>query len=273
MSQNYNKLFSLDGKKIIVTGGAGILGSHLVKGLLDFGGHVAVIDRDEQANKKLAESLPEYSENLKTYCTDLTSEDSIVSTLDQIQTDFGPTHVLVNNAAGKTKEIREFFEPAEEFKLSNWKDIMSVNCDGMFLMARHVGKRMIQAGVKGSIIQTASIYGVMAPDQRIYEGSDYLGGPINSPAVYTASKAAVVGLTKYFASYWGDQGIRVNSLIPGGIESGQNETFTQKYSERVPLGRMAQASEMVGAVVYLASDASSYVTGTHLHVDGGLSCW
>jgi NAD(P)-dependent dehydrogenase (short-subunit alcohol dehydrogenase family) len=150
---------------------------------------------------------------------------------------------------------------------------MAVNLDGMFLVAQAVGNRMIEQGTGGSIIQTSSIYGVLASDKRIYEGSLYLGRQIGNPGVYSASKAAVVGLTKYLAAYWADKGIRVNTLVPGGVESGQNETFKQKYSARVPLGRMARGEEMVGALIYLASDASSYVTGQDIVVDGGLSAW
>jgi NAD(P)-dependent dehydrogenase (short-subunit alcohol dehydrogenase family) len=132
---------------------------------------------------------------------------------------------------------------------------------------------MQRQGTGGRIIQTASIYGIVASDKRIYEGSFYLDRQISNPAVYSASKAAVVGLTRHLAAYWGDVGIRVNALVPGGVESGQNETFKSRYSARVPLGRMAQADELVGALIYLASDASSYVTGQCLVVDGGLSVW
>lgn len=132
---------------------------------------------------------------------------------------------------------------------------------------------MIAQGKGGSIIQTASIYGIMAPDKRIYEGSFYLGRQISSPAVYSASKASVVGLTKYLAAYWAEHGIRVNAITPGGVESGQNDVFKQKYSARVPMERMARPEEMVGALLYLASDASSYVTGHNIVVDGGLNCW
>jgi len=148
-----------------------------------------------------------------------------------------------------------------------------VNIDGMFLVAQAVGGQMVRQGKGGSIIQTASIYGVMAPDPRIYEGSFYMGRQISSPAVYSASKAAVVGLTKYLATYWADKGIRVNTLTPGGNDSGQNEEFKQKYSARIPLGRMGNPPEMVGALLFLASDASSYVTGQNILVDGGLSAW
>jgi NAD(P)-dependent dehydrogenase (short-subunit alcohol dehydrogenase family) len=150
---------------------------------------------------------------------------------------------------------------------------MGVNIDGMFLMAQAAGRQMVAQGRGGSIIQTASIYGVVAPDQRIYEGSEYLGRPINTPAAYSASKAAVIGLTRYLASYWGANAIRVNTLTPGGVESGQNEVFSRKYSARVPLARMARADEMQSALLFLASDASSYMTGQNLIVDGGLTCW
>jgi NAD(P)-dependent dehydrogenase (short-subunit alcohol dehydrogenase family) len=142
----------------------------------------------------------------------------------------------------------------------------------MFLVAQAAGRHMAVHG-GGSIIQTSSIYGVVAPDQRIYEGSFYLGGAINTPAVYSASKAAVIGLTRHLATYWASANIRVNTLTPGGVESGQNAEFSRRYSARVPLGRMAETGDMVGALVFLASDASGYVTGQNLVVDGGLTAW
>jgi len=146
---------------------------------------------------------------------------------------------------------------------------MAVNIDGMFLMAQEVGANMIQNQVSGSIIQTSSIYGVVAPDQRVYAGSQQM----NSPAVYSASKAAVIGLSKHLATYWASKNIRVNSLSPGGIENGQDLQFIDSYSNRVPMGRMAHARDMVGACVFLASNASSYVTGQNFIIDGGLTAW
>jgi NAD(P)-dependent dehydrogenase (short-subunit alcohol dehydrogenase family) len=143
----------------------------------------------------------------------------------------------------------------------------------MFLMAQAVGIQMKKQRRGGSIIQTASAYGIMAPDQRIYEGSWYMNRRINTPAVYSTSKAAVVGLSRFLATYWAQDNIRVNTLVPGGAESGQNEEFKRRYGARVPLGRMAQPFEIVGAVLYLASDASRYVTGHSLVVDGGLNAW
>ena len=132
---------------------------------------------------------------------------------------------------------------------------------------------MVKQDCGGSIIQTSSIYGLAAPDQRIYSGSSYLGREINTPAVYTTSKAAVIGLTNHLATYWADKGIRVNTITPGGMESGQNEEFKWNYSKRVPMNRMGNPDEIVGAVIYLASNASSYVTGQNIVVDGGLTCW
>ena len=164
------------------------------------------------------------------------------------------------------------FAPVEDYSLDTWRQIMSVNLDGMFLVAQAVGTGMARRG-RGSIVQTSSIYGLMGPDQRIYEGSEYLGRPINTPPVYSASKGGVVGLTRYLATYWAAQGVRVNAITPGGISSGQNDEFRQRYSARIPLGRMAEADEVAAGVLYLASDAASYVTGQDLHVDGGLSAW
>ena len=150
---------------------------------------------------------------------------------------------------------------------------MDVNLDGMYIVAKEIGTRMAKRK-KGSIIQTSSIYSsCMASDQRIYKGSKYLNKVINTPAAYAVSKAGVVGLTLHLASYWAKNKVRVNTLSPGGIFSGQNKKFVNNYSKRIPLNRMANKEEMVGAVLYLASDASSYVTGQNIFVDGGLSAW
>jgi NAD(P)-dependent dehydrogenase (short-subunit alcohol dehydrogenase family) len=142
----------------------------------------------------------------------------------------------------------------------------------LFLVSQAIGTLMARRGA-GSIVHTGSIYGLMGPDHRIYEGSEYLGSTISSPPVYSASKGGVIGLTRYLATYWAKDGVRVNAVTPGGIQSGQNDEFQKRYGARVPMGRMAQADEVAAGVLFLASDASSYVTGQNLHVDGGLSAW
>ena len=266
-------LFSLSGKVVLVTGGAGLLGQVFCQAFADSGADVAVVDIDDQAAKSVADAVSKKSgRKVAGFGCDITSPESVAQMVAAVVSSFGRIDVLVNNAASKGSNLDEFFKPFEDYSLQTWREVMSVNIDGLFLVAQAVGKQMkLQGG--GSIIQTSSIYGVVAPDQRIYEGSQYNGRPINTPAVYSASKAAVVGLTSYLSTYWADSGIRVNSLTPGGISSGQNKTFDEKYSNRVPLGRMGQASELTGALIYLASDASSYVTGQNLIVDGGLSTW
>lgn len=186
---------------------------------------------------------------------------------------FGRIDILLNNAATKTAQWDRFFTAYEHFSLNTWKDVMAVNIDGMFLVSQAIGTEMIKQQSGGSIIQTSSIYGMLGPDSRIYEGSFHQGKSFNTPAVYAASKAAVYGLTRYLATYWAKHRIRVNMITPGGIDSGQNDRFRQAYCARTPLGRMADPREIVGAFIYLASDASSYVTGQNIIVDGGYSAW
>ena len=267
------ELFSLANKVVIVTGGAGLLGQVFCQALVDVGAHVAIVDLDlasaETAAKKINKSD---AQKVVAFESDITSPESVTQMVANVVKQLGRIDVLVNNAASKGSSLDAFFESFEDYSLKTWREVMSVNIDGLFLVAQAVGKQMKKQG-GGSIIQTSSIYGVVAPDQRIYEDSEYNGRAINTPAVYSASKAAVNGLTSYLSTYWASSKIRVNSLTPGGIASGQNSEFNKKYSNRVPLGRMGEASELVGALIYLASDASSYVTGQNLIVDGGLSAW
>ncbi|MER2076743.1 SDR family oxidoreductase [Psychrobacillus psychrotolerans] len=274
MTQSYIGKFRLDGKTAIVTGGAGILGRHFCSGLADAGANIAVVDINIETAKNIANSIiVQFGVKAVAFECDVASESSVKKMVESVLNEFGEIHILHNNAAGKSNDLDAFFADFENYELDQWKEIMGTNLDGMFLVAKHVGKVMKEQRKGGSIIQTSSIYGVMAPDQRIYEGSYYLNRQINSPAIYSASKAGVIGLTKYLATYWAKEGIRVNAITPGGVESGQNDTFKEKYSSRIPLGRMSQPEEMVGALIYLASDASSYVTGQNIIVDGGLNAW
>jgi NAD(P)-dependent dehydrogenase (short-subunit alcohol dehydrogenase family) len=273
MTTSFKALFELAGRTAVITGGCGILGRRFAEGLAEFGANVAVLDLDEAATEAVASDISSRrSVRAKGYGCDITRAEAVRDTASAIEADLGPVSILLNNAASKTRDVDAFFAPVEKFSQETWREIMAVNLDGMFTVAQVFGGLMAARGY-GSIVQTASIYGLMAPDQRIYEGSEYLGRPINTPAVYTASKAGVIGLTKHLAGYWGAQGVRVNTLTPGGVESGQNETFKQRYGARVPLGRMARADEMVGAMLFLVSDAASYVTGQNIAVDGGLSAW
>lgn len=268
-------MFNLSNKTAIVTGGAGILGQGFCRALSKNGARVAVVDvsydKAEQACISILEDNPG-AELLPLRC-DVTDKTNIEHMVQTVKSKFGSIDILLNNAATKTNDLKKFFTSFEEYELETWRAVMSVNLDGMFLVAQSVGKEMIKQNAGGSIIQTSSIYGVVAPDQSIYAGSEFLGVEINTPAVYSASKGAVLSLTKYLATYWAKHNIRVNTLTPGGIESGQNNTFVNNYSRKVPLGRMGKFDELLGALLFLASDASTYVTGQNIIVDGGFTCW
>ena len=269
----YRDLFDLTDRTAVVTGAVGILGRHFAAALADFGARVAVVDLDGEACARLAGELEAaHGTPALGFACDVARTDSVAAMVEAVEAALGPIDVLHNNAASKTDDLDAFLAPLEDYDLETWRRVMAVNLDGMFLVARAVGARMASRG-RGSIVQTASVYGLLAPDGRIYEGSDYRGRQISTPPVYSASKAGVIGLTRHLAAHWAGSGVRVNTLTPGGVESGQNDTFKARYGARVPLGRMALPQEMVGALIFLASDASSYVTGQNLVVDGGLSAW
>jgi NAD(P)-dependent dehydrogenase (short-subunit alcohol dehydrogenase family) len=271
---HYTELFNLDGRVALVTGGAGILGHATTAALADCGASVAVVDIDVERAQELATSLAsEFGVATLGVGCDVSDPHSVAEMTSTVESQLGPVEFLHNNAATKGTDLSRLFASVEDYDLATWREIMSVNLDGMFLVSQSVGGRMAERG-HGSIVHTASIYGAtMGPDQRIYEGSEYLGRPINTPAVYSASKGGVVGLTLYLATYWASRGVRVNALTPGGIASGQNDEFNRRYSARVPMGRMANVEEIAAGLLFLASDASSYMTGQNLHVDGGLSAW
>lgn len=274
MHTSFSRLFDLDGRVAIVTGGLGILGQQFCRALAEFGAHVVVADLDGNGAERYACEL---TRDTDVTCAglgcDVTSEDSVEALIDKTIERFGSIDVLHNNAASKSDDLQAFFAPVEQYSLAEWRKIMAVNLDGVFLVSRAVGRRMIEQGTGGSIIHTGSIYGHLGSDPRIYAGSEYLGVAINTPPVYAASKAGVAGLARYLATAWAEHGIRVNTLIPGGVQSGQNAEFISRYSQRIPLGRMGSPDDLVGALIYLASDASRYVTGQNLYVDGGLSAW
>jgi len=257
--------FKLHGKTVVVTGAGGIIGCVVVKTLRQAGARVFAIDRDFAA---LA-SLGGDDESLATCAADVSNAESLRDAHRTLVDRWGEAHALLNNAATKTDN---FFEPFETFPLADWNHIMGVNLTGAMLTSQVFGAPMASRG-SGSIVNTLSIYGIVGPDQGIYEGSEYLGRKINTPAIYSASKAGLWGLTKYLATYWGHRGVRVNAITPGGVFSGQNETFVRNYSAKVPLGHMAGADDMAHGVQYLCSDASRYVTGHNLVVDGGWTAW
>lgn len=268
----HEKLFNVCNKSILITGAAGILGSFYSKAFAEAGANVIVTDINKELCEQLASEIAsECGKKVTPIAVDLSNEESVQQLANAVHNQFGTLDVLINNAATKSEH---FFYPLNDFPLLDWEKVMSVNITGMFLTAKTFGQEMASAK-RGSIINVSSIYGVVGPDQRIYEDSWYeaMGGKINTPLVYSVSKGAVLSLTRYLATYWGAQGVRTNTLTPGGVSSGQNQQFQDRYKARVPMNRMAEPEEMLGPLFFLASDASSYVNGQNIIVDGGLTAW
>lgn len=253
---------------VVLTGGGGLLGRSMVERLTRDGAVVAVVDRHADLAEKAAE-LAEAPGRAVAYACDIADRAQIADLHKKILADLGPVEALICNAATKSDN---FFEPFEDFPIEDWNYVLGVNLTAPMLCAQEFGPPMAARG-HGAIVNTLSIYGIVAPDQRIYEGSLYEGRAINTPAIYSASKAGLWGLTKYLASYWGAQGVRVNAVTPGGVFSGQNDTFENKYSARTMLGRMGKPHEIADAVTFLVSDRATYITGQNLVVDGGLTSW
>ena len=253
-------------KVVVLTGGGGFLGQIMAARLTALGARVAILERNAETAEASAAAA---GANARAYPCDITDRAALARVHEAVRKDFGPVDALCCNAATKSEH---FFEPFETFPLDDWNEVLAVNLTAPMLCAQEFAPDMLATG-KGCIVNTLSIYGIAAPDQRIYDGSWYEGRAINTPAIYSASKAGLWGLTKYLASYWGQKGIRVNAMTPGGVFSGQNETFVQKYSYRTMMGRMAKPEEMADAMAFLVSDRSSYVTGHNLIVDGGLTAW
>lgn len=261
--------FSLEGKVAVVTGGLGLLGMEHCHALSEAGAEVIVADLKENICREFADTLHPVSRGM---FLDVTEADSVKGFLQRVMEEFGQVDILVNNAG-----VNDMFENPvlsgelsrfENYPLQMWKKTMDVNVTGVFLCSQIIGGQMARQG-SGSIINIASIYGVVAPDQSIYRKPTGEQQFYKSPA-YPASKGAVISFTRFLASYWGGSGVRVNALSPGGVENSQARHFVANYSRKTPLQRMAKKSDYRGAVVFLASDASSYMTGANLVVDGGL---
>lgn len=255
---NYKKLFSCENKVAVVTGGAGLLGREIAQGLKEFGAEVYIADIDE------AKVTPLLNEKTKFLPFDITSEESINRAFSNLLNEKGRVDIVVNSAYPRTGDWGAKFE---DIKFDSWKENLNNHLGGHFICCRTAAEQMKKQG-GGSIINLASIYGVTAPDFSIYEGT-----PMTMPAAYASIKSGLIALTRYIAAYYGRHNVRANAVSPGGIFDGQPESFVERYSQKTPLGRMGRPDEIVGAVIYLASNAASYVTGENIMVDGGWTAW
>ncbi len=261
-------LFDLTGKIALVTGGGGLLATEHAIALSSYGATVIMADFNEEKCNAAAISLQQQGINATAKYCNVTSKESWQILAEDIVKEYGSIDILVNNA-GFTNQSKSanFDNSFEDFPLEDWNAIMSVNLTGTFIGCQVAGKYMLKQG-KGSIINMASLYGVVSPNHNIYPGTG-----ISQPVAYSVSKHGVVGLTKYIATLWASKGVRVNAITPGGIFNGHKGLFLERFQQLNPIGRMSDKTELRGAIVYLASDASSHVVGHNLVVDGGWTAW
>ncbi len=279
--KNIMNKFSLADRVAIVTGGTGLLGVEFCRTLAEAGARVVIADLNADAVSQLATSMIQSGYHVMGIATDITQPESVSNLLDETLSGFGRLDILVNSAALDPK-----FDPPsldkmakqgavsgafEDYPLDTWKAALEVNLTGMFLCCQAAVKPMLAHGKKGSIINICSTYGLVGPDQRIYQRDGRQTS--YKPVYYSVTKAGVLGLTRYLSAYYAGTEIRVNALTPGGVYNSHDETFLNAYSARTIMGRMANKDEMNGALLFLASDASSYMTGSNLVVDGGWTAW
>lgn len=250
--------FSLDGKTAVISGAAGLYGTHFARALAEAGAHVVVTSRDQARAEHAAELLAGSGHRATGLRLDLADADDVDRFASELEREIGTVDVLVNNAVHRAGST------LERTTVADWDATSAVNSRGLFQLTKVVAANMTAAGA-GSIVNIGSIYGMVAPDFSVYEGTD-----MTMPAFYAYDKAGMIGFTKYLAAWLGPRGIRANCLCPGGLGEGDGEDpFSKAYASRVPLGRLAGPDDVTGALVFLASDASAYVTGATLPVDGG----
>ncbi|XOV79303.1 MAG: SDR family oxidoreductase [Aestuariibacter sp.] len=272
------ELFSLENKVIVVTGGAGLLGLQHIEAIHRFGGQPVMLDISHEAIEKGLEQLRKCGiDNVWSHTLDVTDENQVREVSELIQQELGNIDGLVNNAAINPKVEKsntKNFSRLEFFDLQQWQLELSVGLTGAFLCTKYFGSAMAKAGNGGSIVNICSDLGVIAPDQRLYEQPELPEEqqPVK-PVTYSVIKSGLIGLSKYVSTYWPHKNIRCNALCPGGIENDQPADFLEKISSRIPMARMARKDEYQGTLVWMLSDASSYLNGAVINVDGGRTAW
>lgn len=271
------KKLRLDGRVAIITGGAGLLGVQHAHVIGEAGGVPVLWDIQSAAVAECAREIAaQYGVDCLGMAVDITSPEAVKRGFDQVLSRFNRADILINNAANDPKVTTTSaltWSRLENFSLELWRQDMAVGLTGAFLCSQTVGSYMAKQGA-GVILNIASDLGVMAPDQRLYrqDGVAPDQQPVK-PVTYSVIKHGLIGLTKYLATYWAENNVRVNALSPGGIYTNQPEAFVKKLTGLIPLGRMASRDEYRASVLFLVSDASSYMTGANLIVDGGRTCW
>lgn len=265
---NQDNLFDVSGEIVLITGVCGQLGHEYAKTFLEHGARV--VGLDVSTSGKSDSLAAQYPEHYLFCAVSVIDKAALQGSLELIKSRFGPPTVLVNNAAidSPPSAPPEENGPFEEYPEASWDRVVDVNLKGVYLCCQVFGAAMARAG-KGSIINITSIYGVVSPDQNLYEYRRQRGEVFFKPVAYSASKSGILNLTRYLAVYWAKQGVRVNSLTIAGVFNNQDQTFLEAYCGRIPVGRMADVDEYNGSIMFLASQASQYMTGSNLVIDGG----
>tara|TARA_B100000900_G_C20601996_1_gene726053 strand:- start:2938 stop:3744 length:807 start_codon:yes stop_codon:yes gene_type:complete len=262
-----NKLFDVSDKVIVVTGSSGILGAQYLETLLKAGAKVCGIDLDTNAlTKKYEQKFPK---NFLFKSCNILDKKDLECSLDEIKSFLGSPTVLINNAAIDSPPSKDSVVPSfENTSEKSWDEVNDVNLKGTFLCCQVFGGEMANNN-HGSIINISSIYGLLSPDQSMYQYKRDQGIEFYKPVAYSVTKGGILNLTRYLATYWASKGVRVNSLTLAGVRGDQDKEFLEQYEKRIPIGRMAKINEYNGAIIFLSSNASSYMTGSNLVIDGG----
>lgn len=279
MDASVRALYDLTGRVTVITGGAGLLGRRYADAVAEMGGVPVVVDLDgERATAVAREVGARFGVDASAELFDITDAAAVAAGVGAIVRRHGRIDALVNNAAltvkGGGSAAAGYFAPFEDYPVELWEQALRVNLTGAFLVTQAVGRVMV-GQQRGVVVNIASDVGMISPDHRIYDGmtSPSSGRPFNTPIAYATTKAALINFTRYLATYWAPQGIRVNALSPAGVFDGHEHEFVRRLSSLIPLGRMAHADEYKGALIFLLSDASSFMTGANLVVDGGRTAW
>jgi len=271
--------FDLTGRTVVITGGAGFLGRQFATAVAEFGATPVLLDINEARLDEAVKSLRNEGHPGAGYAVNLADPHSVKTSVDAVVSEWGGVDVLINSAALAMNTMQaagaDFFAAFEDYDPALWRASIEANLTAVFLISQVVGRHMRGRG-HGNIINIATDVAVISPDHRIYQANErygYAGVSFNTPAAYSASKAGVLALTRYLATLWAKDGVRVNAISPAGVYRNQDPKFVEQLAERIPLGRMAQPHELKGPIVFLASDASAFVTGANLMVDGGRSIW
>ncbi len=278
MAKDITSVFNLKGKVIVITGATGLLGSKHAEAIAAYGGIPILLDLSQDAVESLAKKINrQYSANASGFVVDITNEEQVESNVLSLIKQYGKIDGLVNNAANNPKvedNPEKNFSRLENFPIDIWKQDISVGLTGAFLCVKHYGYQISKNPEGGSIVNISSDLGLIAPDQRLYSNPELSESqqPVK-PVTYSVVKTGMIGLTRYLATYWSEKNVRCNAMCPGGVENGQPDSFLSDVSSKIPMNRLAKSDEYQGTLIWMLSDASSYLNGAIVPVDGGRTAW